>query len=836
MIESTNLELPVMKILNRINENNISMVIDTSGSMYKNFNVIKDVCVLFLKHFSYRDETSFNIYSFSRLCSSFSEGLVNTDVRDNIILATAWMQALQCDTTSNTLSALVTAFDDNTDALVLFTDGMSTQKPTVFIRCITEVSEGRPVHVVYINLETNQNGCMLKQLAANTNGTFQKISNETIKSFTSPGYQSTISDSKVAHSCKVADKEIECQHISDQLSVVSLEDKCNLLGKTVLAKRSKNGCYYKGVIVKQPSNEACVIIVFQLVKHGRTLQQEELCNLRDVILYDPTASHSMCSDDIVLVHFDLKGKYLPAQIKSSKYIYNEDNLSFTQVLDIELPNKERKQVPKSCVVPITCTEYMNIVKELGSQCSKCNVEKQYNQRCSLSHGCMIKDEKKIDQHLDDLNLKIEQQVVESKVLMEKLRQRKMKRNAELSCSHNIRSFNRPSTAKYDRVVYSRSKSACPSEHYDSGFTDDEINYGVSHRVRVNSQPVDRLNQPSDVDQDHDSLDDERESLPPQKPDRSMKKELRQHQRAVSAELPSSFKEPHPPASWKTLDSKKKRRKKYTPVPRYRSASVGRNIVERSKKHWVGRPVGRETCPKRSSMKSFSEFHRNATPQAEEYQTADGVPLPIRTDRKFHVTSNENWFPDKPVNPEYQYHDIVAHRTVDFKPKRHDNPPRRKFNRMDTNGYKHRLEWIEKDNKRRELKERNEMIQRVAQKEEQVKPDGCTKIHIMIDKNAKGKVTVNGDYLKECPHNERREVSQQTVRNVSKNVQTETQTPHDPNSKNTQTINFNVKRDVMQKNRIQKEIEAHESKIERLKEIRKKTDARILYTKEHDKIR
>lgn len=58
---------------------------------------------------------------------------------------------------------------------------------------------------------------------------------------------------------------------------------------------------------------------------------------------------------------------------------------------------------------------------------------------------------------------------------------------------------------------------------------------------------------------------------------------------------------------------------------------------------------------------------------------------------------------------------------------------------------------------------------------------------MIDKNAKGKVTVNGDYLKECPHDERREVSQQTVRNVSKNVQTETQTPHDPNSKNTQTI-------------------------------------------------
>ena len=64
--------------------------------------------------------------------------------------------------------------------------------------------------------------------------------------------------------------------------------------------------------------------------------------------------------------------------------------------------------------------------------------------------------------------------------------------------------------------------------------------------------------------------------------------------------------------------------------RFRSASVGANVVERSKKHWTGRPITREASPQKSPLERYSEFHRVHPPHAEEYQTFDGTPFPPRT--------------------------------------------------------------------------------------------------------------------------------------------------------------------------------------------------------------
>ena len=90
-------------------------------------------------------------------------------------------------------------------------------------------------------------------------------------------------------------------------------------------------------------------------------------------------------------------------------------------------------------------------------------------------------------------------------------------------------------------------------------------------------------------------------------------------------------EPRPPTSWKSSDNSgkiKTRQQKY-----HRSASVGSNVVERSKKHWTGRPIGKEVFPKRP----FNEKVRvipsmKNPPLAEEYQTANGVPFPTKTGR------------------------------------------------------------------------------------------------------------------------------------------------------------------------------------------------------------
>ena len=67
----------------------------------------------------------------------------------------------------------------------------------------------------------------------------------------------------------------------------------------------------------------------------------------------------------------------------------------------------------------------------------------------------------------------------------------------------------------------------------------------------------------------------------------------------------------------------------------RSASVGSNVVERSKKHWLGRPISKETTPKRPFNERYKLPKGCKGPRAEEYQTTDGVPFPIKTGMEFH---------------------------------------------------------------------------------------------------------------------------------------------------------------------------------------------------------
>ena len=90
------------------------------------------------------------------------------------------------------------------------------------------------------------------------------------------------------------------------------------------------------------------------------------------------------------------------------------------------------------------------------------------------------------------------------------------------------------------------------------------------------------------------------------------------------------KAPTPPNKVKTWSSEGYEKKKN---PRYqRSASVGSNVVERSKKHWLGRPITRETTPK--PMLDANRYRmiksKHNPPSASDYQTADGVPFPLKT--------------------------------------------------------------------------------------------------------------------------------------------------------------------------------------------------------------
>ena len=105
----------------------------------------------------------------------------------------------------------------------------------------------------------------------------------------------------------------------------------------------------------------------------------------------------------------------------------------------------------------------------------------------------------------------------------------------------------------------------------------------------------------------------------------------------------SFLAPKPPSSsnsskirtWGSPDNESESKRNR----RNRSKSVGSNAVERSKKHWVGRPITREAAPKRAMNESLDRYRviksKTIPPTAEDYQTADGIPFPAKTGKIFY---------------------------------------------------------------------------------------------------------------------------------------------------------------------------------------------------------
>lgn len=272
------LELNLVKISNKIEENKITIVIDTSGSTYKNLPFIKSVASLFLKQLSYRDNTLFNLISFSKMCASFSDTLVSANAKDHIVLAQSWIDSLQSESTTNMLSALAIAFDDLTESVLLITDSFSTQKPSVLMKCVIEMSLGRPLHVIYVNTEA----CgyheinLLKKITERTNGTFHLLTKEAegdaeirIKRLLSPNY----ADELVHLSNSINSFKISYGNTGN-FSRIQEDDSCDLLGKTVLARQSVNGYYYKGTVIKQV--EYTNVLVSKKPCLNRVVNEEKL--------------------------------------------------------------------------------------------------------------------------------------------------------------------------------------------------------------------------------------------------------------------------------------------------------------------------------------------------------------------------------------------------------------------------------------------------------------------------------------------------------------------------------------------------------------------------------
>ena len=163
----------------RIRERNLTLCIDTSGSMYLSLGAIKEhVCEFLTNLASHPLPTAFNLVEFSTEVTQWSDRLV-TCTPQTVAVANDWIKGLEAKTGTNTLDALMTALgDDRCDAVVLVTDGMPDQNPADILDQVALMANNRPVHCYYIRNGVDPDDLameFLQDLAMETYGSFHVV-------------------------------------------------------------------------------------------------------------------------------------------------------------------------------------------------------------------------------------------------------------------------------------------------------------------------------------------------------------------------------------------------------------------------------------------------------------------------------------------------------------------------------------------------------------------------------------------------------------------------------------------------------------------------------------
>lgn len=165
-------------IFGNVYEKNVVFLLDTSGSMYHSFDVVKEhlLEILFARAISGRD-TMFNIIEFNEEVNKWADRLVACTPR-TVSIASDWIHKLKCGTSTNTMEALIEAYDDDgMDAIYLVTDGLPDQSPPVILENVRRLHKGRPIHAIYLTGTHSDPAAkeFLEELAKITKGSLHTI-------------------------------------------------------------------------------------------------------------------------------------------------------------------------------------------------------------------------------------------------------------------------------------------------------------------------------------------------------------------------------------------------------------------------------------------------------------------------------------------------------------------------------------------------------------------------------------------------------------------------------------------------------------------------------------
>jgi hypothetical protein len=243
---------------------NTIFLIDTSGSMYSCLPTIREHLSTYLRVHAVdipnpHQTLLFNLIEFNSDIRRWADRCVFWS-HASVLVADDWLRSLVPKTGTNTLGGLLTAFADSLcQQVVIITDGIPDQEPQVILNFLQQKQqEKRPCHIFYINTPLNTEHeqetivKFLQDLASLTRGSL------TIAHFSRTGSLESLAP-MINYQLEDATKPLLLLDTSlsgpmggpPMETAVSSEVGALLVGQECLARKDKDGYYYRGKILNQ---------------------------------------------------------------------------------------------------------------------------------------------------------------------------------------------------------------------------------------------------------------------------------------------------------------------------------------------------------------------------------------------------------------------------------------------------------------------------------------------------------------------------------------------------------------------------------------------------------
>lgn len=256
--------------LDDIDEGDITLSIDTSGSMYVYLDFVRrEVTKWLRRQCQHRPARRFNMVHYASVATRWQPKSVNCSY-DNVTAAENWLMKQQCSTNSNLLDGLACAFADLfVEAVYVLSDGSTDYPSSLILESVLRSCRGRPVHVFIFQHEgescqLSHSSAVYEQLALRTGG-FLQLVHVPRPSLTTPWgvinfplQQPLVRVDTYVKSARQREEQgccsvIPARPILQQTGAIPLAKTAWELirGLRVLARRSRDGVYYTGQIHDQ---------------------------------------------------------------------------------------------------------------------------------------------------------------------------------------------------------------------------------------------------------------------------------------------------------------------------------------------------------------------------------------------------------------------------------------------------------------------------------------------------------------------------------------------------------------------------------------------------------